>query len=181
MREHMGKTWVWWAGLPVLAVLLPVVRLEAVPALRLLLWEALVVLGYAASVWDLREKRIPNGLIGLMAAAWVLIVTPFLFLQTDQGAACALDGALGFLLGGGLFLAVYLISRRGLGGGDVKFMAVSGLFLGLNGVLPAVLCGSILASLTGGALILGKRIHRKDSIPLVPFLYAGILLTAFFQ
>ena len=97
MRERMGKTWVWWAGLPVLAVLLPVVRLEAVPALRLLLWEALVVLGYAASVWDLREKRIPNGLIGLMAAAWVLIVTPFLFLQTDQGAACALLLALSWV------------------------------------------------------------------------------------
>ncbi len=75
---------------------------------------------------------------------------------------------------------VYLVSRGGLGGGDVKLMAASGLYLGFQKVMQAMLYGSILAALTGGGLILMRKIGRKDTIPLIPFLYAGILLSTFF-
>ena len=112
-----------------------------------------------------------------MLGAWVLLLTPQLFFRTQQAIDWALNGGLGLLLGGAVFLTVYLISRKGLGGGDVKLMAVSGLYLGLDGVLPAMLYGSVLAAVAGLLLILGKKITPKDAIPLVPFLYIGMLLT----
>ena len=74
-----------------------------------------------------------------------------------------------------------MVSRKGLGGGDVKLMAVSGLYLGAGSVLPAMLYGSVLAAVTAGVLIALKKIGRKDAIPLVPFLYAGMLITVFIQ
>ena len=58
-----------------------------------------------------------------------------------------------------------------LGGGDVKFVAAAGLFLGFARIIPATLYGTILAALTGLALIALKKIGRKDKMPLAPFLY----------
>ena len=40
-----------------------------------------------------------------------------------------------------------------------------------------MLYGSVLAAVAGLLLILGKKITPKDAIPLVPFLYIGMLLT----
>jgi len=91
-----------------------------------------------------------------------------------------LEAALGFAISGGMFLFVYLISRRGLGGGDVKFMAAAGLYLGFSGVLPVIFCGALLAGVTALALMLFKRLGSKDTMPLAPFLYLGILITLFF-
>jgi prepilin signal peptidase PulO-like enzyme (type II secretory pathway) len=49
----------------------------------------------------------------------------------------------------------------------------------MNGVLPVILYASILAALTGIALIITKRIKRKDAMPLAPFLYLGILAAVY--
>lgn len=149
-------------------------RMEALP---LLLAGLLLVFGYLAAAEDLARKRIPNPLVGAMLGAWVLVMVPQLFFHTEQALALLLSGAVGALMGGGLFLAVYAVSRGGLGGGDVKLMAASGLYLGFSGVLPTMLYGSVLAVLGAGVLLLLKRIGRKDTIPLAPFLYAGMVLT----
>ena len=87
---------------------------------------------------------------------------------------------MGGAIGGGVFLLVYIISRHGLGAGDVKFMAIAGLYLGMNLVMSSMLIGSILSAITGIVLLCMKKISKKDEIPLVPFLYMGILLTIFF-
>jgi Flp pilus assembly protein protease CpaA len=146
----------------------------------ILLWSALIVIfGYVAAILDLKTKRIPNGLILTIIAAWIITMTPKLFMDTGNAVTLLADSALGAAICGGLFLLVYLISRKGLGGGDVKFMTVAGLFLGLGGAIPAMLYGTILAALTGLALILLKKIGRKDTIPLAPFLYTGILIAVF--
>jgi len=89
------------------------------------------------------------------------------------------DSVLGFLIGGGMFLFVYIVSKKGLGGGDVKFMAVAGLFLGLSGVFTTMFYGTCLAAAFGLLLIALKKIGRKDAIPLAPFLYVGIIVTVF--
>lgn len=181
MKEFEWKNIIPYAPLPVLLLLLALWKWGSIAPTELLLRELLTVFGYIASVGDIRSKRIPNRLVGAMLGAWVLVIVPHLFFQTQRALFAVLDGALGFLLAGAVFLLVYLISRKGLGGGDVKLMAVSGLYLGFDAVLPAMLYGSLLAALTGGVLILFKKIKPSDSIPLAPFLYVGMLLTMFIR
>ena len=170
-----------YAGIPVLCVLFVIFRWGAagayIPAQRGLL----IIFGYIASVSDVKTKRIPNGLVLAMLAGWALTFVMLLFYDTGQALAALTDALLGCAICGAILLLVYYISKKGLGGGDVKFMAAAGLYLGYQGVFPALLYGSILAGLTGLALILLKKIGRKDSIPMAPFLYAGILITVFFQ
>lgn len=153
------------------------IRGRRMDAFSLLLAEMLLVFGYLAAAVDWTEKRIPNTMVGAMLGAWVLVMVPQLFLHTEQTLGLILTGGAGALIGGGLFLAVYAVSRGGLGGGDVKLMTVSGLYLGIDGVLPAMLYGSVLTVLAAGILMLLKKIGRKDAIPLAPFLYVGMVLT----
>ena len=166
-----------YIGIPLIMVALLLLRAGRIDSFILLRYEIIVVFGYVAAVVDIKEKRIPNTLILAMLSAWVLIMVPKLFTDISTTLVLLTDSVIGMALGGGVFLVVYLISRKGLGGGDVKYMASAGLYLGLSGVMPAMFCGTVAAALVGVALIVLKKIGRKDTIPLAPFLYAGILIT----
>ena len=166
MKEIVNRKTI-YLGIPVLMLLLFIIKREGIDDFILFQRELLVLFGYAAALTDIRSKRVPNKLVLSMAGVWILTIVPQLFFQTEKAIA--------------LMLVVYLISRKGLGGGDVKLMAASGLYLGFNGVLPAMLYGSVLASVFAIILIAAKKIGRKDAIPLVPFLYVGMLLTVFVQ
>lgn len=169
-----------YSGIPLLAVALLLVRWSDLDRFILLQRELLLVIGYLIAVKDARDKSVPNSMILALLVCWLITIFPQLAVNIEVGLDRLVNAAIGFLIGGGLFLLVYLISKNGLGGGDVKLMAVAGLYLGMNGVLPAMLYGSVLAALFGLTLILLKKIGRKDTIPLVPFLYVGILITVFF-
>lgn len=175
------KHWLPYLGIPLVVGLLLLLKNGELNAYVLLLRALLLLFGYAAAWSDFKKKRVSNSLVLAMLAAWLILLVPQLFYHTEQALAAALSGALGFLIAGILFLLVYLISRKGLGGGDVKFMAAAGLYLGMNGVFPAMLWGAVLASIVGLILIATKKLGKKDTIPLVPFLYVGILLTVYIQ
>jgi prepilin signal peptidase PulO-like enzyme (type II secretory pathway) len=181
MTKEKLKPLLPYAGIPVIGTVFLLIHGRQVDIFIILLFELILVFGYVAAVLDIKTKKIPNSLVLVMLGAWVTAMMPKLFLDIDTAINLLKDAALGFLVAGGLLLLIYLISRKGLGGGDVKFMAAAGLYIGFSGVLPAMLYGSVLAALTGLVLLLLKKIGRKDSIPLAPFLYAGILITVFYR
>ena len=166
-------------GIPILVALFVIKKGKQFDPYHLLLFVLLMVFGYFVALSDIKTKTISNSIILLMLGAWVIVMVPKLFMDTYIGVLLLKNAILGFLIGGGLFLVVYIVSKKGLGGGDVKFMAAAGLYLGLRAVFSAMFFGTCLAAITGLILILLKRIGRKDTIPLAPFLYIGILLTVF--
>ena len=141
----------------------------------------LIMLSYIAMIIDVRTKQVPNILILIMITVWLLLIVPIMFFDPGYAVSILTESLLGLLTGGGMFLLVYIISKKGLGGGDVKFIAAAGLFLGFSEIIPVILYGTILAAITGVILILAKKIKRKDTMPLVPFLFAGIIITAFIR
>ena len=170
-----------YIGIPVIGTAFLLLYASQTDLFIILLCELIIIFGYAAAVFDIKTKKIPNKLVLAMFAAWVLAMMPKLFLDIDTATVMLWDAVLGFVVCGGLFLLVYIISRKGLGGGDVKFMAVAGLYIGFAGALSAMLYGTVLAGLVGLVLMLFKKIGRKDTIPLAPFLYIGILITIFYR
>lgn len=180
MKWSVKQPAVWLPLLP-LELALWAVRQNTMDGFSLLLWALLLVFGYAGALWDLKFHRVPNILVAAMACAWAVALVPQLFFHPEAALVSLTNGAVGFLLAGIVFMLVYLISRKGLGGGDVKFMSVSGLYLGASHVLPAMLYGCVLAAAVGVTLLALKKLGRKDAIPLVPFLYAGMLLTMLFR
>lgn len=111
---------------------------------------ALALVVGAASVWDLRQRRIPNGLVllGLLAGLGL-------------GAAGAGLAGVGAALAGAAvaFAALILPFSRGwLGGGDVKLVMACGSLLGWQGALATAVLGAALHGLVAlGALAWARQ------------------------
>lgn len=89
-----------------------------------------------------------------------------------------IDALLGVLLGGGVLWAIAffyeLIRRReGMGGGDIKLLAMIGAFCGIQGVVFCLIAGSFLGALVGIPLTFKKQEGMKYALPFGPFLSFG--------
>lgn len=129
---------------------------------RDLIWVGLAPLALllAIAAWfDLRWRRIPNGLVvsGVLLALVLHGVLP-----EGDGFASQLPGGLGLLAsleGLGICLALLFpcYALRALGAGDVKLTAMVGAFLG-----PGQIWGALLSiALTGGLLALAVGLRRR--------------------
>ena len=96
-----------------------------------------------------------------------------------------IESLIGIILGGGVLLMVawgyYLVTKKeGMGGGDIKLLAMIGAFLGWKGVIFTVFVGSAIGAVVGIALALQTEQGRRLPIPFGPFLSLGALLFLFF-
>jgi len=94
------------------------------------------------------------------------------------------DSLMGILLGGGILLLVasayyYLTKKEGMGGGDVKLLAMIGAFLGWKGAVFTIFVGSAVGTVLGIAVALRTQGGRKTVVPFGPFLSLGALLYLF--
>ena len=128
----------------------------------------------AVTFIDLDHFIIPNSItlpgiiIGLLLA-WLVLPVPIN------------SALLGAGIGGGLFWILAMIVPHGMGGGDIKLMAMIGSFIGLKGTLFTIFLGSLFGSIIGiiGIVMFGKS--RKSQIPFGPFLAAGGLMALFWE
>lgn len=167
-------------GLAALMLGFVLVKRQQLDAMTLLRYLLLLIAGYCAALSDIRARVVPNVLMLLMLAAWVFWMGALALVQWEQFLLLLMQSLAGGLTLGLAALIVYLLSKKGLGGGDVKFLAVSGLYLTVGPGLTAVIFGTILSAVTALLLMALRKISIKDAIPMIPFLYAGILAVAFF-
>jgi leader peptidase (prepilin peptidase)/N-methyltransferase len=118
------------------------------------------------------EITLPGMVLGLLAASTVL----------PPGFVSA---AIGLLAGGGLFylaavLSRWILRRDGMGGGDIKFIAMIGAFLGWRGMLLTIFLGALTGALFGISQILFFGKKRENPIPFGPFLAFGALISLLF-
>lgn len=100
----------------------------------------------SACVFDLRNRRIPNGLT--LAAACLAIG----FHLAIGGGTGALRSVAGFAVGFGLFLPLFVLG--GMGAGDLKLIAAIGAWLGPAGAAWAVLYSAV----AGGVMAVGVAV-----------------------
>jgi leader peptidase (prepilin peptidase)/N-methyltransferase len=134
---------------------------------RLVLGIALVAFLVPLTLVDLAVRLLPNRLTAPAAAVAVVAGT-----LLDPGGE--LDRLLAGAAAGGCFLLAALASPAGMGMGDVKLVAVLGLFLGEQ-VAVAVFV-ALLAGVAVGLVIIarkGARAGRKTVLAFGPFLALG--------
>ena len=81
--------------------------------------------------------------------------------------------AVGFLL----LLVVAIVSKGGMGGGDIKLFAVLGLFVGVKGIFLTFILASLFGAIAGALLLLLKKTSRKEPIPFAPFIGMAALIS----
>ncbi|TWI71181.1 type 4 prepilin peptidase 1 [Desulfobotulus alkaliphilus] len=94
------------------------------------------------------------------------------------------DSGIGILVGGGSLLAValgyrLLTGRDGMGGGDIKLLAMIGAFIGWQGVLFTIFASSLTGTLIGILAMIRQKEGMRLAIPFGPFLAFGALLYLF--
>lgn len=87
----------------------------------------------------------------------------------------AIGGGIGLFL----FLLIVIISRGGMGWGDVKMAALIGIVTGYL-VFVALFLAVILGGLVAVVLLLFKLRKRKEGIPFAPYLSLGAMITLLF-
>lgn len=132
----------------------------------------------ALSAIDIAHHRLPRE-ISYTALA---ISAPLLAAgAVDAGDAWRLlDMALLTIAATATMGALHVISRRGLGDGDVRLTPLLAAHLGWFGgetVAIGLLAGFVLGALAGIAGLLAGRFRRDSEVPFGPFLAAGALLT----
>jgi leader peptidase (prepilin peptidase)/N-methyltransferase len=96
-----------------------------------------------------------------------------------------IDSLLGILIGGGsLFLVAWvyhlLTKKEGMGGGDIKLLAMIGAVIGWKGVLFTIFVASAIGTVSGLLVMLKARRSLKLAIPFGPFLAIGGIAYIFF-
>ena len=126
---------------------------------------------------DLQHRIIPD-VITLPGIALGCVAS--LFLKQIS----IIESLIGIAVGGGsLFLVAvgyyFLTKKEGMGGGDIKLLAMIGAFLGWKSVLLTVFISSALGSIVGLILMVKKGKDRKYAVPFGPFLAIGALMYLF--
>ena len=96
-----------------------------------------------------------------------------------------LNSLIGIVAGGGsLLLVAYayqLITKKdGMGGGDVKLLAMMGAFFGWKAVLFIIFAASMVGSVIGVGVMLAQKKDSTLAIPFGPFLASAAVLYIFF-
>jgi len=118
---------------------------------------------------------LPGIFIGIVAGS---LLMPDPFIRNSLLGFKA--SVIGLLAGGGLFYAIAVLSRGGMGGGDIKMMAMVGALMGWKSVLLTIFLGSLTGAVFGIFLMISKGKGRKTKIPFGPFLALGTVITLFY-
>ncbi|MHC1758864.1 MAG: A24 family peptidase [Negativicutes bacterium] len=119
---------------------------------------------------DLDHQIILDGMLALLAGAGLI-------LQLWTGGVSWMNMLIGVAVGGGLLLFLAVISRGGMGGGDVKFAAALGFWLGWPGILLGLFIGFVSGGVISLLLLITGIRGRKDFIPFGPFIALGAWIT----
>lgn len=112
------------------------------------------------------------------------IVVGFILSFFIQGHSW-INSMLGILLGGGSLLLVaygyqWLTGKEGMGGGDIKLLAMMGAFLGWKSILFIIFASSLLGSIVGVTIMTLQKKDSKLAIPFGPYLALGAVLYIFY-
>lgn len=124
---------------------------------------------------DLKEMIIPDILVIILLILSVTYKTLNYFLNSISPQI--LNSLGGFLIAGGLFLAIVILSKGGMGGGDVTLISALGFILGIKYILFNIFLSFIIGAIISLFLLITKIKSRKDPIPFGPFIVLAFFIT----
>lgn len=139
----------------------------------LLLALLLISLVIPITVSDIAYRRIPNKILLFFLA--VFLVYQFVFQTIPLGQAF-----LGAGIAFGLLLLILILSKGGMGAGDLKYFTLLGFVFGPKGFLLTFFL-SVLFGLVGGIIVM-KRTNQggKTMIPFGPYIGLAALIVLFY-
>lgn len=128
------------------------------------------------AIYDQRHHKICNKPL-LAFLIWCLFSIPVAIVADSVSPWYypLLKSGLGFITGFMILFCVALITKGGVGGGDIKLVAVLGIPFGAAGLLAILFISSVIAIIV---LTILDRLNKLDveHIPFAPYLFLGSLI-----
>jgi leader peptidase (prepilin peptidase) / N-methyltransferase len=144
---------------------------------------ALIVISFI----DLDVRIVPDviSLPGIVAGLVFSVVARYVINDPFELIPSPLSALIGVLVGGGFLLALAwayeaFTGVEGMGGGDIKLLAMIGAFLGWTSIPFTLFFASLTGSVIGLGFMLSKGVGRRFALPFAPFLCLGALLYLLF-
>ena len=109
----------------------------------------------------------------------------FFFISLANPYLTWLESVWGIVIGGGILFTVawgyqMMTGRDGMGGGDIKLLAMIGAMVGWKGVVFTLFAASVIGAMVGLFAMIRAGKDMRLAIPFGPFLSAGAILFLFF-
>ena len=144
---------------------------------------ALIVISFI----DLDVRIVPDvvSLPGIILGLAFSVVGYFFFRDGLTIIPSPLSSLIGMVAGGGFLLATAWIYEKitgvdGMGGGDIKLLAMIGAFLGWPAIPVTLFIASLLGSVVGITCMVLTGAGRRLALPFAPFLCSGALIFLFY-
>lgn len=126
---------------------------------------------------DMDHQIIPNKLILIVFLLDIAykIIRYFLLNESIN----ILNYLSGLAIGAILFILIFIFSKGGIGGGDIKLIGVLGFILGMPLIFLNMFLSFVLGGIISIFLLIIKIKSRKDPIAFGPFLVIGFLISLF--
>ncbi|MBU1343668.1 MAG: prepilin peptidase, partial [Proteobacteria bacterium] len=137
-------------------------------------WFVFISVLITISFIDIDHQIIPD----ILSVPGILIFSSSFYFLPEMTIKNTL---LGILAGGGSLYAVALLyyllrKQEGMGGGDIKLLAMIGAATGIKGVFFTIFAGSLFGTIAGFLIMLYTKIaDTKLRIPFGPFLSLGAI------
>lgn len=125
---------------------------------------------------DYREKIIKNqSVLRILYFGTLFLVLRVLFYKASIFGEL-LESILGLLFAGGLFFFAKLISKNGIGMGDVKIMFAMGFFFGLYSIIAILILTLIIMSIHNIIRLILKKVNLREEVAFAPYLLVGTVI-----
>ena len=141
-----------------------------------ILWNTVLLI----AVIDYFSKRIPNKLILFIVVIRIVLIAEEIAVAPKLWVAIISASLIGLAIGALFMGTCLLLSRGGVGGGDLKLYSTLGLFYGMNGVIAIMLYSLLLAVLVGIGLLISHKAKFKTTLPMAPFILFGLTVYLLF-
>lgn len=143
-------------------------------ALELVAFLYLAAVSIALALIDLETRRLPNRILVPAIVVEAVLLTASALLAADPAAIgrAGIGGAALFLL----YLGLALGTRGGMGFGDVKLAALTGIvtgWIGWSALIVGAFAAFVLGGLVGIVLLVARRATRRTAIPFGPWMILG--------
>lgn len=131
------------------------------------------------AVIDFRTMEIPDSM-------WIAVFVGSFFVYAqeliDDGGFdldCFLARFIGIFAASGVLLILALVSKGGMGGGDIKLMAACGFLLGWKSVILALIMGAVIGTLYLIITAIKNKGKVPRKVPFAPHLSVAVVFCIF--
>jgi prepilin signal peptidase PulO-like enzyme (type II secretory pathway) len=139
-----------------------------------MIFDLIIVVCLTMFVADLETYTLPD----LLQIALLILSLTFIFNNDYDFCYAILSGFAYFLA---FYLTAFLVSKwkkkEALGGGDIKFVSIIGLILGINNIVIFLFLAGLFGIIFG---LIWKKTKKNEYFPFAPALIVSFLLLVFF-